>query len=52
MVWVCRREDNLQGPVLPFQHVNPGDGSQVSRLGGRSFYLLKHLITLNNFPLY
>lgn len=38
-----RSEDNLWESVLSFHHMDPGDCTQVIRLGSERFDLLSHL---------
>lgn len=40
---VCRSEDKVQGSVLTFQHVSPGDGIWVIGINVSHCYLLSNL---------
>lgn len=40
---VCRSEDKVQGSVLTFQHVSPGDGIWVIGINISHCYLLSNL---------
>lgn len=40
---VCRLEDHLEESILSFQHVSPGDRTQVLRLSRKHLYPLSHL---------
>lgn len=39
----CMSADNLEELVLSFQHVGPGNQTEVLELGGKSLYLLTPL---------
>jgi hypothetical protein len=40
IIYTQMSEDNLQESVICFFHVGPREGTQVSRLGGKHFYMV------------